>query len=127
MLSKVLEASIRGSKVSFFCLDVPDKFQLWLIHFPCVIRATMSIGDALCRSNQGTDLKIIKRAVMQIRHAQQASNAPSCSVPDNTSVKQLAVNLATSPAVCGIRVGVSYTDKQGKIVSGPSSSVSIHS
>ena len=39
---KVVEASIRGSSVSFFCLDVtvPDQFQPGLIHFPHVIRVT---------------------------------------------------------------------------------------
>ena len=82
---KTSEASIRGSSISSPCLDAPDQFQLRLIHFPRVMRATIT------RSNQGTNLlKIIKRAVMQIRHAQQAPNASSCcSVSGNTSVKQL--------------------------------------
>ena len=45
-VGKVFDASISGSSVSFLCLDVPDQFQLWLIHFPRIIRVTMSIPYA---------------------------------------------------------------------------------
>ena len=47
--------------------------QPWLTHFPGVIRVDMILPYPLCRSNEGTNLlKIIERAVMQIRHVHQA-------------------------------------------------------
>ena len=96
-VGRVLEAPIRGSSISFLCLDVPDPFQLWLIHFPGIIREIMSSLYALGRSKQGTNLLQIVNANELSCKSDMRSKPPMHQALRSRQQNQSNNSLAISP------------------------------
>ena len=76
-------------------LHMANQLQLSLIHLPGVLSSTFRGSHSLSRSNQGTNLtEVVNRTVMHVRHSTQFQGTKFLSIPDITSGKHVAANLA---------------------------------